>query len=94
MGNSGATVKVYIGPVLAKTYKISLGAPGTVWHVFDYNAGSGEILAVNTMHYQSSPSDVGRNGVSGAGSEDSGENAASTLEEQDLDIIFNEAVEK
>ncbi|MCR5501714.1 MAG: InlB B-repeat-containing protein [Lachnospiraceae bacterium] len=99
MGNSGATVKLYVGPVLTKTWQITPGAAGTVWHVFDYDAGSGEITSVNRMHFQSSPQNVDRVGAGPDSGDDfpAGETGGSfrdPVEEQDITAIMEEAVEK
>lgn len=55
---SGAMVKVYEGSALKETYKVPVGI-GTVWHVFDYEAGTGALIPVNTMSNQSNPGSVG-----------------------------------
>lgn len=58
LANSGATVEVYIGSALMAKYKVPSGG-GTVWHVFDYEAGTGTLTPGGEMMYQSNPGAVG-----------------------------------
>ena len=55
---SGAKVQVYVGDECAYTFNVPMNAGGTVWHVFDYNPKTGEIVPVNKMWYESSPQNV------------------------------------
>lgn len=87
MGNSGAVVKVYVGSRLEATYRVPVAA-GTVWHVFDYDAGTGQIQPVNTMSFMSDPSSVGTQSSDGTGTE------AISTEQQDISIIAAELDEK
>lgn len=94
MANSDATVKVYQGSALVKTFKVPAGQ-GTVWHVFDYDAGTGVITPVNTMSNQSNPGSVGRSAYHSALSSESEDLAEEmTLEEADLQTIFAELCDK
>lgn len=83
LAESGATVKVYEGSALKETYKVPSDI-GTVWHVFDYDAGTGALIPINTMSNQSSPGDVGTMSIEDGISQ----------EERDLEIIFNDLEEK
>lgn len=58
LANSGATVEVYVGSALMAKYKVPSGG-GTVWHVFDYEAGTGTLTPGGEMMYQSDPGAVG-----------------------------------
>ena len=49
MANSGAKVEVYMGANLIQTYHIPTSGVGTVWHVFDFDAITGSLTAVNTF---------------------------------------------
>lgn len=94
MANSDATVKVYQGSALVKTFKVPAGQ-GTVWHVFDYDAGTGVITPVNTMSNQSNPDSVGRMAFNAAlFSESENETENITLEEADLQTIFADMCDK
>lgn len=61
MANSGATVQVYSGNALIATYEISTSSSGTVWHVFNYDPTTGQIIAVNAYSSQSNSGSVGAN---------------------------------
>lgn len=50
--------KIYRAKLIG-SYKVPVNEEGTVWHVFDYNAGSGKITPRNVMTYLSNPGDVG-----------------------------------
>ncbi len=83
LGDSQAVVKVYKGLELISTHTVPQGV-GTVWHVFDYDAATGEIMPVNTLSNMSSPDDVGTMSLDNN----------SAQEEEDLAIIFDEIKEK
>ena len=68
---------------MKETYKVPSDI-GTVWHVFDYDAGTGALIPINTMSNQSSPGDVGTMSIEDGISQ----------EERDLEIIFNDLEEK
>lgn len=55
LSNSGAIAKVYSGNTLIATFNVPTNKDGTVWHVFDYNAGTDSITPVNSFYYQSDP---------------------------------------
>lgn len=59
LSNSGATVKLYQGLQLLKTFYVPAGQEGTVWNVFSITE-DGKITPINTMEYISSPGAVGR----------------------------------
>lgn len=56
LSSSGAKVQVYIGDVCYATYNVPVGQQGTVWHVFDYNPSTNQIIPVNTFSYSSNVS--------------------------------------
>jgi hypothetical protein len=58
MSNSGATVRVYKGAQLIRTYNVPANRSGTVWNVFSMNA-SGHITDINTFSFQADPDRVG-----------------------------------
>lgn len=58
LSNSGATVRVYRGADLIRTYHVPTNNEGTVWHVFSMSA-SGVITDINAFWFQSDPSYVG-----------------------------------
>ena len=58
LANSNATVRLYQGQQLLKTYYVPTGREGTVWNVFSIT-GDGRITAINTMEYNTNPSNVG-----------------------------------
>ena len=60
MANSGAKVSVYMGEKLIAQYHIPTSGVGSIWHVFDFDATTGTITAVNTFGNGSS-SQVGAN---------------------------------
>ena len=49
MSNSGATVKVYKGSTLLRTYNVPGHTPGYSWNVFELN-GDGVITDFNTIN--------------------------------------------
>ena len=53
LSNSGAIAKVYSGNVLIATFNVPTNKIGTVWHVFDYNAGTDKIEPINEFYSQS-----------------------------------------
>lgn len=55
---SGAKVQVYVGDACICTFNVPMNTEGTVWHVFDYNALTDEIVAVNEFWYESDPEGV------------------------------------
>jgi len=52
MSNSGAQVRVYSGETLIATFNILQNREGTCWHVFDYDAATGQLSFVNTITHQ------------------------------------------
>jgi len=48
LANSGAKVNVYFGSTLAYTFNVPAGS-GTCWHVFTYNATTGDFQVVNKI---------------------------------------------
>lgn len=74
LSNSGATVKVYVkeatgtsAPNGEELYRakmigcfyVPIMTGGTLWHVFDYNAATGELIRKDTMTYHSDVGSVG-----------------------------------
>jgi uncharacterized protein YfaP (DUF2135 family) len=53
---SGAVVRVYRGSVLAATFPVPSGVPGTLWTVFTMSGGV--VTPVNSMSYESDPAAV------------------------------------
>lgn len=53
MSNSSATVKVYKGSSLLKTFNIPTNVGGTVWTVFELNGNT--ITPVNQLSYEVNP---------------------------------------
>ena len=49
LSNSGAKVKVYFGDTLYATYNVPTNVEGTAWHVFDFNAETQTLQAVNVI---------------------------------------------
>lgn len=60
LANSGAKVQVYIGDTLVAQFFVPTTGDGTVWHVFNYNASTGQIYGINEFSYESNAADVGR----------------------------------
>ncbi len=58
MSSSGAQVRVYSGNQLVSTYIVPLGREGTLWHVFDYDAATDTLTAINTFSYSNTPGEV------------------------------------
>ena len=102
MSNSGATVKVYVkeatgtnspdGEPLYRAkmigcFYVPVSTGGTLWHVFDYNAATGELIRKDTMTYQSSPENVGNVSLFGISSID--EDVS-----EDIEKIFSNLPEK
>ncbi len=48
---SAAVAEVYVDGALQNTFYIPTGQSGNLWHVCDYDAGSGNITYVNTVGY-------------------------------------------
>jgi len=65
LSNSGATVQLYLGAILIATYYVPPEQEGTVWNVFHISR-DGRVTPINTMSYESSPSNVGINLATGA----------------------------
>lgn len=59
LSKSGAQVKVYNGQILLYTFNIPANQGGTLWHVFDYNADTDQLIPVNEMSYEKDPDFVG-----------------------------------
>ena len=59
MSMSGATVKVYSGNALIRTFAIPTNCEGTVWHVFYYNPTTNTLMPVNTFSYSNDPDSLG-----------------------------------
>ena len=59
MANSGAKVQVYVGEELIATYNIPTSGVGNVWHVFDFNADTRILTAVNEFSSESNADNVG-----------------------------------
>ena len=59
LANSGAYIEVFLGTstTASAKYYVPTGG-GTVWTVFSYNSETNEITDINTMSYESDPSDV------------------------------------
>lgn len=68
LSSSGAKVVVYINGKLSGTFHVPANKGGTVWHVFDYNASSKQIIPRNRMYYRSAAADV--RAASAAGQEE------------------------
>lgn len=64
---SSAQVKIYMGNTLVYTISIPTNQKGTLWHVFDYDAKSGQLKLVNEFSYQRRASLVGSNNQRAAG---------------------------
>ncbi|GEM_PF-1720781 len=58
LSDSGATVDVYRGTELIRSYSVPVNRKGTVWKVFSMDE-NGIITNYNTMDYESEPSEVG-----------------------------------
>lgn len=56
---SDAKVEIYNGNVKHAVFNVPTSIPGTVWHVFDYDAATGTITPVNTMSFSSDPDRLG-----------------------------------
>lgn len=57
LSNSGATVSVYKGEQVLRTFYVPTNIGGTEWDVFAFDA-NGNIVPINSMKYCYSPSDV------------------------------------
>lgn len=53
MSMSDAQVRVYSGDSLLATYNVPPNTPGTLWHVFDFDAATKTLIAVNQFSYES-----------------------------------------
>ena len=47
MSNSGAQVRLYSGDRLVSVFNVPTNTVGTLWHVFNYNAATGQVIHVN-----------------------------------------------
>lgn len=59
LSSSNAQVRIYQGKTLLKKFNVPTNQGGTLWHVFNYDAKTGEIIPVNKMSYESSSHEVG-----------------------------------
>lgn len=59
MSNSGAKVSVYSGNTLLAVYDVPTNQEGTVWHVFDFDPVTGQVISVNEPFTNESASSVG-----------------------------------
>ena len=59
LSESGAKVQVYVGEALVATYNVPPSKTGTLWHVFDYDAATGRLIAVNEFSNQSNVDAIG-----------------------------------
>lgn len=57
LSKSDATVAVYKGEQLLRTFHVPTNTGGTEWDVFAFDA-NGNIVSINSMTYCSSPSEV------------------------------------
>ena len=62
LANSGATIRVYKGNQLLRTYNVPTNRDGTVWSVFSMGA-DGQITDINSFAYESNSSNVGRSSM-------------------------------
>jgi hypothetical protein len=53
LSQSEAKVQIYVGNTLYYTFNVPTSVGGTLWHVFDYDAGTDTIIPVNTFAYSS-----------------------------------------
>lgn len=53
MSLSGVQVRLYSGEVLVAVFNLPENRGGTLWHVFSYNASTGEVFAVNELSFAS-----------------------------------------
>ena len=98
LAKSGANVKVYVKEAIDGEYTdngeqlyrakmiAALYVPnleGTLWHVFDYNAATGELIRSDDMSYTSSPVNVGMMNLD-----------LSLEDDMDIEIIKNSIIEK
>ena len=51
LSNSEAKVQIYVGNTLYYTFNVPTSKGGTVWHVFDYDAETDNVIPVNTLAY-------------------------------------------
>ena len=58
LASSHAQVRVYSGNQLVATYIVPLDREGTLWHVFDYDAETDTLRAVNTFSYSGTPGEA------------------------------------
>lgn len=89
MANSGAKVEVYKGTDLVNTFRVNKSSAGTLWHVFDFDAGSGRITKVDTYTGDSYYDKLGTYDIQGAF-----DDAILTEEEEDINLIFSELTDK
>lgn len=58
LSRSGARVQIYFGDECRYTYHIPADREGTIWHVFDMDAATKEIIPVNEFSYGSNMSEI------------------------------------
>ncbi len=58
LSSSGAQVRVYSGNQLVAIYIVPIGRGGTLWHVFDYDAETDTLTAINTFSYSGTPGEA------------------------------------
>ena len=94
LSNSGATVAVYKGTSLLRTFHVPVNAEGTEWDVFTFDA-AGNVIPINTMKYCDYSSNVlGTDGLqtreinaSDSRGYNSRGNKLHSEEEEDLEIV-------
>lgn len=92
MSKSGAKVQVYVDNVKIATFNIPANQAGTVWHVFDYNAETDEIIPVNTFAFSSNSGTLEPMMLMSASLDDEfilNEDMTSVSEEEAIRIISN-----
>lgn len=57
LSNSLAQVEVYLGNERVNIFYVPTGIPGTLWHVFDYDASTRIITGVNKFSFSETPGD-------------------------------------
>lgn len=64
LANSGAKVEVYLGTKRIETYHVPASGVGNVWHVFDFDTVTKQLIPVNEFSSESNASMVGAEMVS------------------------------